>query len=157
LAKTVLITGTSSGIGRITAELFSAKSWNVAACSRNPETNPFATSDSRLISLAMDVTNDESVSDAVTAIQERFGTIDVLVNNAGYGLFGPLEGARDGELEAQFNTNVFGAARVIRHVLPGMRAQRSGIIVNVSSIGGRTASPFASGYHASKFAIEGLS
>jgi NAD(P)-dependent dehydrogenase (short-subunit alcohol dehydrogenase family) len=156
LANTVLITGTSSGIGKITANLFSAKGWNVAACSRNPE-NPIPTSDNRLISLPMDVTNDESVSRAVAQVQERFGSIDVLVNNAGYGLFGPLEGANGGELEAQFSTNVFGAARVIRHVLPGMRARRSGTIVNVSSIGGRTASPFASGYHATKFAIEGLS
>jgi NAD(P)-dependent dehydrogenase (short-subunit alcohol dehydrogenase family) len=157
LAKTVLVTGTSSGIGRITAEFFSAKGWNVAACSRNPGTDPFLTSGNRLISLQMDVTKDESVSSAVAEIQKRFGSIDVLINNAGYGLFGPLEGANGGELEAQFSTNVFGAARVIRHVLPAMRAQRSGMIVNVSSIGGRMASPFASGYHATKFAIEGLS
>jgi NAD(P)-dependent dehydrogenase (short-subunit alcohol dehydrogenase family) len=157
LAKTVLVTGTSSGIGKKTVELFLARGWNVSACSRNPGTNSISTATGQLLSLRLDVTDEASIADAVATTQQHFGTIDVLVNNAGYGLFGPLEGANDGELEAQFDTNVFGVARLIRHVLPLMREKHSGVIINVSSIGGRTAAPFASGYHATKFAIEGLS
>ncbi len=90
-------------------------------------------------------------------LQSRFGSIDVLVNNAGYGLFGPLEGAANGELEAIFQTNFFGLATLTRHVLPQMRKQKSGIIINMSSIGGRIATPFAIGYYSSKFAVEGFS
>ena len=112
---------------------------DVVACSRNPETNPFPPSDSRLISPPMNVTNDESVFKEYG----DSGTVRLYQHprqQCRYGLFGPLEGANRGQLEAQFSTNVFGTARVIRHVLPGSsRAQRSGMIVNVSSIGGRMA------------------
>jgi NAD(P)-dependent dehydrogenase (short-subunit alcohol dehydrogenase family) len=155
MRKTVLITGASSGIGMSAAELFASAGWNVAATSRHLKPDP--SSANEVLSLQMDVTGEQSVADAVQATLDRFGTIDVLVNNAGYGLFGPLEGAVHGELEAQSNANVFGPARMIRHVLPAMRKQGCGVIVNVSSIGGRTASPFAAAYHASKFAVEGLS
>jgi NADP-dependent 3-hydroxy acid dehydrogenase YdfG len=154
--STVLITGCSSGIGRLTAELFAARGWNVAAGSRDPQTLSGFAGENKL-ALALDVTDEASICAAVADTTERFKSIDVLVNNAGYGLFGPLEGASERELEKQFEVNVFGMAAVIRHVLPGMRERRSGTIVNVSSVGGRTASPFAAGYHASKFAVEGLS
>ena len=107
--------------------------------------------------LRLDVTDEASIASAVASTVDRFGTIDVLVNNAGYGLFGPLEGASAGEFEAQFRTNLLGPVSVIRHVLPLMRARRSGVIVNVSSLAGRVATPFMSGYNASKFALEGLS
>jgi NAD(P)-dependent dehydrogenase (short-subunit alcohol dehydrogenase family) len=157
LKKTVLITGTSSGIGKMTVGLFARRGWNVVAASRNPEGSSLDPSNDQILSLRMDVTDEASVAEGVRKAMKRFGKIDVLVNNAGYGLFGPLEGAVHNELEAQFDVNVFGAARVIRHVLPGMRGQGGGVIVNVSSIGGRVASPFAAGYHASKFALEGLS
>jgi NAD(P)-dependent dehydrogenase (short-subunit alcohol dehydrogenase family) len=153
MAKVVLITGCSSGIGRLTAQLFAARGWNVAATARRPE----EISLDNVAALRLDVTDEASIASAVAAAVDRFGTIDVLVNNAGYGVFGPLEGATATEFEAQFRTNVVGPVSVIRHVLPLMRARRAGVIVNVSSLAGRVAMPFMSSYHASKFALEGLS
>ena len=157
MANTVLITGSSSGIGRATAEYFALRGWNVAATARDPGALGRLAGVSNIAALHLDVKSEESVEQAIAAARKRFGAIDVVVNNAGYGLFGPLEGAAEGELEALFETNVFGSARVIRHVLPVMRAQHSGTIINMSSIGGLLAAPFGAGYYASKFAIEGLS
>jgi len=153
--KTVLITGASSGIGRITVPLFAGRGWNVAATARDPSSIPAL--GSNVLSLPLDLTDDTSMAQAVVKVMDSFGRIDVLVNNAGYGVFGPLEGTAAEEIERQFQTNVIGAISMIRYVLPIMRAQKDGTIVNVSSIGGRTAAPFASLYHASKFALEGLS
>ena len=153
MAKVVLITGCSAGIGRLTAELFAARGWSVAATARRPE----EISLHGVTPLKLDVTDEASVASAVAETVDRFGTIDVLVNNAGYGLFGPLEGAATAEFEAQFRTNLLGPVSVICHVLPVMRARRSGVIVNVSSLAGRVATPFMSSYSASKFALEGLS
>ena len=149
----VLITGCSTGIGRLTAELFAARGWRVAATARRPE----EISLDNVMPLRLDVTDEASIASAVASTVDRFGAIDVLVNNAGYGLFGPLEGAGAGEFEAQIRTNLLGAVSVMCHVLPVMRARRSGVIVNVSSLAGRVATPFMSGYNASKFALEGLS
>src|SRR5262249_8116202 len=101
-------------------------------------------------------TQETSIAAAVSACVDRFGGIDVLVNNAGYGVFGPLEGTTPEQVELQFRTNLIGAIALIRHVMPIMRRQGSGTIINMSSIGGRTAAPFASLYHASKYAIEGF-
>lgn len=158
MAKTVLITGVSSGIGRVTAELMAQRGWQVAATSRDPAGLQTWASTQNITVLQLDVTDEASIAAAVSTTVERFGRIDVLVNNAGYGLFGPLEGATAEDVEQQFRTNVFGAVALIRHVMPVMRSNRNGTIINVSSIGGRTASPFASLlYHASKFAIEGFS
>ena len=157
MTKTVLITGSSSGIGRAAAELFAARGWNVAATARDLSSLGTWAQQPNVAPLRLDVTDEPSIAAAVAATVSRFGSIDVLVNNAGYGLFGPLEGATTGQLEAQFRTNVFGLAAVIRHVLPGMRERRSGTIVNISSTAGRMAAPFASAYHATKFAVEGLS
>jgi NAD(P)-dependent dehydrogenase (short-subunit alcohol dehydrogenase family) len=153
MARVILITGCSSGIGGLTAELFAARGWSVAATARRPE----EVSLDNVAALRLDVTDEASIASAVASTVDRFGTIDVLVNNAGYGLFGPLEGATAVEFEAQFRTNVLGPVSVIRHVLPLMRARRTGVIVNVSSLAGRVATPFMSGYNASKFALEGLS
>src|SRR5580704_19110795 len=133
MARVVLITGCSAGIGRLTAELFAARGWSVAATARRPE----EISLDNVTPLRMDVTDEASIASAVASTVDRFGAIDVLVNNAGYGLFGPLEGATAAEFEAQFRTNVLGPVSVIRHVLPLMRARRSGDIVHVSSIAGR--------------------
>jgi NAD(P)-dependent dehydrogenase (short-subunit alcohol dehydrogenase family) len=155
--KTVLITGCSSGIGRVTAELFARRGWRVAATARQPAALEGWARAEKVTALPLDVTDEASIAAAVATTVERFGTIDVLVNNAGYGLFGPLEGATTEQLEAAFRTNVLGVAAVIRQVLPVMRQRRGGTIVNVSSIGGRIAAPFASVYHATKFALEGLS
>jgi NAD(P)-dependent dehydrogenase (short-subunit alcohol dehydrogenase family) len=157
MAKTALITGASSGIGRVTAELMAQRGWQVAATSRNPAELQTWASALNITALQLDVADEASVAAAVSSTVDRFGRIDVLVNNAGYGLFGPLEGATVEEIEQQFRTNVFGVIALIRHVMPLMRSQGGGTIINVSSIGGRTAAPFASLYHASKFAIEGFS
>ncbi len=153
MAKVVLITGCSGGIGRLTAKLFADRGWSVAATARRPE----EISLDNVTALRLDVTDEASIASAVAATVDRFGTIDVLVNNAGYGLFGPLEGAGAGEFEAQIRTNLLGPVSVICHVLPVMRARRTGVIVNVSSLAGRVATPFMSGYSASKFAVEGFS
>src|SRR5262245_33535140 len=157
MPRTVLITGASAGIGRLTAERMAGSGWQVAATARDPGKLADLARAANVLALRLDVTDEASIRAAVRAALERFGGIDVLVNNAGYGLFGPLEGATAEQVELQLRTNVLGAVDLIRHVLPHMRERGSGTIVNVSSIAGRTASPFASLYHASKFALEGLS
>ncbi len=157
MAQTVLITGASSGIGRATAEVFARKGWNVSATARNPVDESIWGRPGNTISPKLDVTDEVSIASAVAATLERFGAIDVLVNNAGYGLFGPVEGTTSEQLEAVFRTNVFGTANVIRQVLPHMRRRRSGVIVNVSSVAGRVGIPYLAPYNATKFAVEGLS
>ena len=157
--RTVLITGASSGIGRMTAELMAGRGWQVAATARDPSTlgEWAAAAGPSVATFRLDVTDEASIAAAVAAVVQRFGGVDVLVNNAGFGLFGPLEGTSAEDVERQLRTNVVGAIAMIRHVLPVLRARGGGTIVNVSSIAGRTASPFASLYHASKYALEGLS
>ena len=157
MTKRVLITGVSSGIGRLTAELMAGRGWQVAGTSRDPIPLAAWANHHNVRVFPLDVTDEASVTQVVLAIVESLGGIDVLVNNAGYGLFGPLQGATVEEVEVQFRTNLFGVIALIRHVMPVMRKQQNGTIINVSSIGGRTAAPFASLYHASKFAIEGFS
>jgi NAD(P)-dependent dehydrogenase (short-subunit alcohol dehydrogenase family) len=155
MTQTVLITGSSSGIGQATAQLFAARGWKVAATARNPAAlAPLA--GANVLTLRLDVTEEASIAAAVAATTDRFGSLDVLVNNAGYGLFGPLEGTSAEQLEAQFRTNVFGVVALIQQVVPLMRQRRSGTIITLSSTGGRVASPFAAAYHASKYAVEGL-
>lgn len=157
MVKTVLITGASSGIGRLTAELFARHGWNVAATARQPQSLSAFPNLPNTAAFQLDVTDRESISRAIEEAVARFGRIDVLVNNAGYGVFGPIEGTTPEEIDRQFRTNVAGAIEVIRQVMPVMRRQKEGTIINVSSIGGRMAAPFASLYHASKFALEGFS
>jgi NAD(P)-dependent dehydrogenase (short-subunit alcohol dehydrogenase family) len=153
---TVIITGCSSGIGLLAARLFAARGWNVAATARHPSALEGLVSD-RVLALSLDVVDEASIAAAVAATVDRFGAIDVLVNNAGFGLFGPLEAVTAEQFEEQFRVNVFGTAAMIRHVLPVMRRQHRGTIINMSSIGGRIATPFVSAYYATKFAVEGLS
>jgi NAD(P)-dependent dehydrogenase (short-subunit alcohol dehydrogenase family) len=157
MAKTVLITGSSSGIGLATAQYFARQGWNVSATARNPLTEGIWSQAGSTIYPKLDVTDESTIASAVAATIERFGSLDVLVNNAGFGLFGPLEGATAQQFESIFRTNVFGTAAVIRHVLPHMRQARQGTIVNVSSVAGRIASPFLAPYNSTKYAIEGLS
>jgi NAD(P)-dependent dehydrogenase (short-subunit alcohol dehydrogenase family) len=157
MSKTVFISGASSGIGAATGEFFLKKGWQVAASMRNPEKAPSWTRHAECLVVRLDVTDNESIKTAIAAAVERFGTIDVLINNAGYALNGPLEGFDAEALKRQFDTNVLGLIEVSRAVLPLMRAKHSGTIVNVSSIGGRIGFPFASPYNATKFAVEGLS
>jgi NAD(P)-dependent dehydrogenase (short-subunit alcohol dehydrogenase family) len=152
----VLITGASSGIGLAAANLFAARGWRVAATMRNPSDGAALEQHEGVKVLPLDVTDTDSVEAAVAATLEHFGRIDVLVNNAGYGLFGPFETATDEQIRRQFATNVEGIFAVTRAVLPAMRSQGSGTIINVASLGGLIALPFFSLYNASKFAVVGF-
>jgi NAD(P)-dependent dehydrogenase (short-subunit alcohol dehydrogenase family) len=131
--------------------------WQVVATARDIAPLQSWASERKISVAQLDVTDDSSISAAIKQTTERLGGIDALVNNAGYGQFGPLEGTSAAEIELQFRTNLLGTINCIRHVMPVMRAKRSGTIINISSVGGRTATPFLSLYHASKFAIEGFS
>ena len=136
---TVLITGASSGIGRATAVRFADEGWNVVATMRDPlDAAELADSD-RVLVARLDVLDRDSIDAAVAAATDRFGAIDVLVNNAGYGAYGPLETLPMDVLRRQLDVNVLGLLATTQAVLPGMRRRRSGTIVNVSSVGGRMA------------------
>jgi NAD(P)-dependent dehydrogenase (short-subunit alcohol dehydrogenase family) len=153
----VLITGCSSGIGRATAlRLARRKELTVYASARRVEalTEPAAAG---CATLALDVTDETSIEQAVSAIEAEHGAVHVLVNNAGYGEYGTVEEAVLDRVRAQFDTNVFGLARLIQRVLPGMRAAGRGRVVNVSSMGGRLVFPTGGYYHASKYAVEAIS
>lgn len=155
MKHTILITGASSGLGKATAQLFQANGWNVIATMRTPDST-LATLDNVLVH-TLDVTDTASIASAVKAGIDRFGRIDVLVNNAGYGAYGPLEAFPREKILRQFNTNVIGLLDVTRAVLPHFRAQQSGTIINISSIGGKMAFPLGALYHGTKFAVEGIS
>jgi NAD(P)-dependent dehydrogenase (short-subunit alcohol dehydrogenase family) len=156
MAKTVLVTGASAGIGEETVKGLLGAGYTVYAGARRLDRmQPLAVAGARL--LALDVTDDTSLTTAVNTILQEAGRIDVLINNAGYGSYGALEDVPLEEGRRQFDVNLFGLARLIQLVLPTMRAQHSGRIINVSSIGGKLGEPFGSWYHATKFAVEGLS
>jgi NAD(P)-dependent dehydrogenase (short-subunit alcohol dehydrogenase family) len=150
--KVVLVTGASSGIGQAIARHLAARGWRVFGTSRQPA-NGFDAVDM----LPMDADDDDSVALAVGAIAEKTGRLDAVVNNAGWALMGPIEDTPMADARAQMETNFFGVLRVCRAALPIMRAQRSGYIVNISSLGGIFGMPFSGIYSASKFAVEGLS
>ncbi|MDD5111238.1 MAG: SDR family oxidoreductase [Candidatus Altiarchaeota archaeon] len=156
MAKTVLITGASRGIGRAAAEYFSSRGWNVAASMRNPENwkGPGKTANTRVYRL--DVTKPDTIDDTVKSVIKDYGRIDVLVNNAGYGVEGLLEAMTDDAIMKQFDTNVFGLMRVTRAVIPVMRTQMGGVIIQVSSMAGRSAFPMYSVYNSTKWAVEGF-
>lgn len=156
MKKTVLVTGASSGFGRETVKLFVNKGWNVIATMRSPEKETELSRLDGVVVVRLDVTDKDSIREAVDAGARQFGGIDVLVNNAGYGAFGALEAAPEEVIRQQFEVNLFGLIEVTKAVLPGMRARKSGVIINVSSIGGRVTFPFSTLYHATKFAVEGL-
>ena len=155
--KTILITGASSGIGKVTAKLFHDKGWNVIATMRKPEAEEELIKLDNVLVTRLHVTDADSTQMAVAAGIERFGKIDVVVNNAGYGAYGPLEATPMEKVRRQFDTNVIGLLETTKAVLPHFRTNRKGVIVNVSSIGGKMAFLLGSLYHGSKFAVEGLS
>lgn len=155
-AHVVLITGCSSGIGHAAALRFAEAGWHVCATMRDTShAGSLAGMDNVLVQ-ALDVTSPASIQAAVDAMLARFGRIDALVNNAGVGLFGPFETASDDIIARQFDTNVFGVFNVTRAVLPHLRGQRAGVIVNVASVGGLTTLPYNSLYHAAKYAVVGF-
>ena len=151
--QVALVTGASSGIGLATAQLFAAEGFRVFGTSRTPEAHPVT--DCTMVEL--DVHSEDSCTAAVSRVLEEAGRIDVLVNNAGYGLIGALEEFSIEEIHQLFETNVYGLVRMTQAVLPSMRARRHGRIINISSTAGRLSIPFESLYCASKFTVEGLS
>jgi NAD(P)-dependent dehydrogenase (short-subunit alcohol dehydrogenase family) len=160
--KVALVTGSSSGMGFATAIMLARARIHTYASMRNLKksktiTELASTENLPLQVVQLDVNDKKSVKEAITKIVTEKERIDVLVNNAGYGLFGSLEDISIEEMKAQFETNFFGVIRVTQLVLPIMRKQKSGTIVNVSSVGGRIGLPVLSAYHSTKFALEGLS
>ena len=157
--KVWFITGTSKGFGRVWAEAALARGDSVAATARDTQTlapllERYA---DRVLALSLDVTDKSAVEKTIAAAHARFGRLDVVINNAGYGLFGAIEEVSESEARAQLETNLFGALWVTQAALPLMRAQGSGHIIQVSSIGGVNAFPTVGLYHASKWALEGFS
>ncbi len=147
----VLVTGASSGIGRACAEHLARQGFKVYGTSRHP-----GTTSTRFSLLQMDVTDEDSVTAAVQQIMEGEGHLDVVINNAGYGIAGAVADTSTVEMQEQFETNYFGTFRVCRTVLPILTSQRSGVIINISSVSGLIAVPFQAAYSASKFAVEGF-
>jgi NAD(P)-dependent dehydrogenase (short-subunit alcohol dehydrogenase family) len=156
MQKTVLVTGASSGIGEATALAFLAEGHKVYAAARRQD-RMAGLAKAGAVLLSLDLVDDASIVAAVEHIKQAEGRLDVLVNNAGYGSYGALEDVPLSEARRQLEVNVFGLARLCQLVLPMMRAQKSGKIVNITSIGGKIWEPFGAWYHATKFAVEGLS
>jgi NAD(P)-dependent dehydrogenase (short-subunit alcohol dehydrogenase family) len=157
MTRTVLITGCSTGFGEAAASLFAARGWNVVATMRRPKAGSSLAALDRVLVTGLDVQDPASIERAIAAGIARFGRIDVLVNNAGFGMFGVFEATSRQRALEQFDVNVFGVMDVTRAVLPHFRANRAGVIVNISSGGGVYALPMTSLYNASKFALEGFS
>ncbi len=154
--KVALVTGASSGIGARAARRLAEQGFAVHAVARRVDAMRSLAAEG-VHTFAMDVTDDESMTSGVAEVLARSGRIDLLVNNAGYGSYGAVEEVPLAEARRQFEVNVFGLARLIQLVVPHMRAQHGGRIVNVSSIGGKIYEPLGAWYHATKFAVEGLS
>ena len=155
--RTILLTGCNSGIGKETAKLFQSRGWNVVATMRTPDAEEDLSALDNVLVTRLDVTDPASIQAAVAAGIARFGSIDVLLNNAGYGAYGPLEAFPMDRIRRQFDTNVIGLLETTKAVLPHLRAQGSGTIVNISSIGGQMTFPLGTLYHGTKFAVEGIS
>lgn len=155
--KTILITGTSSGIGKATAKKFAAEGWNVIATMRSPEKEQELSKIENVFLTQLDVQNKESITAAIASGMEKFGNIDVIVNNAGFGVLGAFEKSTSEQIIQQFSVNVFGVMDVIKAILPHFREKQSGLIINITSQGGRVTFPTCSLYHSTKFAIEGFS
>jgi len=155
--RTILITGASSGIGKAASKHFQSNGWNVIATMRSPEKEDDLTALNNVLVTKLDVVDLDSINQAVNIGIDTFGAIDVLVNNAGYGAYGPLEAFPRENIIKQFNTNVIGLLDVTRAILPHFRSNQSGTIINISSIGGKMTFPLGSLYHGTKFAVEGIS
>ena len=156
MKKTVLITGTSSGFGKATARHFAREGWNVVATMRRPEEEKELTQLPGVLVTRLDVQDRGSITTAIEAGIARFGRIDALVNNAGFGLFGLFEATPREKIAEQFDVNVFGVMDVTRAILPHFRQNKSGVILNIGSGAGVFTLPMLSLYCASKFALEGF-
>jgi NAD(P)-dependent dehydrogenase (short-subunit alcohol dehydrogenase family) len=156
--KTILITGTSSGIGKETAVYFLEKGWNVVATMRHPENRETELHKIDGLDIVhLDVTDTASIQEAMASTLKKYGRIDAIINNAGYPLMGPFELSTEEQVESQFNTNILGLMRVTREIIPIFRRQREGVIINVASMGGRVSFPMYGAYNATKWAVEGFS
>ncbi|MGK0447989.1 MAG: NADP-dependent 3-hydroxy acid dehydrogenase YdfG, partial [Polaribacter sp.] len=155
--KTILITGASSGIGKATAIHFQKQGWNVIATMRTPEKETELNKLENVQLERLDVLDLESIDQAIKNGITIFGKIDAIVNNAGYGAYGPLESFPRENVIKQFNTNVIGLMDVTKAIIPHFRANKDGVIVNISSIGGQMTFALGSLYHGTKFAVEGIS
>jgi NADP-dependent 3-hydroxy acid dehydrogenase YdfG len=156
MSKTILITGTSTGIGKITAVYFAEKGWNVSATMRTTEKGKDLLKYPNLKVFALDVMNESSIKQAIDDTIATFGTIDVLFNNAGYALVGAFEAMTNEQVKKQFDTNVFGVMNVTKAILPYFRANKKGMIINTTSMGGLITFPLYSVYHSTKWALEGF-
>jgi len=157
MSKTILITGASSGIGKETAKFFQGKGWNVIATMRTPDKEEELTQLDNVLVTRLDVTDGSSINASMAEGIKTFGRIDVLLNNVGYGAYGPLEAFPMEKIRRQFDTNVIGLLETTKAILPHFRANKAGTIVNISSIGGQMTFPLGTLYHGTKFAVEGLS
>ncbi|WP_236972846.1 SDR family oxidoreductase [Membranihabitans marinus] len=157
MRKTILITGASSGIGRQSVKKFQSEGWNVIATMRKPEKEVELNTLDRVLVTRLDVQDQASIAAAVAAGIDKWGQIDVVLNNAGYGLMGSFESITEEAIQRQYAVNVFGLFDVSRAVLPHFRAMKSGMFINISSVGGKITFPLMSLYHSTKFAVEGFS
>ena len=154
--KTIFITGSSSGLGRATAKLFASKGWKVIATMRNPDKETEFNKLAGVVLLPLDVTDPKQIKSAVDKVV-AMGGVDVVFNNAGYGMAGPLEGLTDEQIVRMVDTNMMGAIRTTKAFIPYFREKRAGLFINTTSIGGLITVPFNSLYHATKWALEGWS
>lgn len=154
--KTIFITGASSGLGKAAAQLFASRGWKVIATMRKPEQEQELQAIDNITLLPLDVTNAAQVSATVKEAL-AMGDVDVVFNNAGYGLIGPMETATEEQLQRQLDTNVLGVMRVTQAFIPHFREKQAGLFITTTSIGGLITFPFGSVYHATKWALEGWS
>lgn len=154
--KTIFITGASTGLGKATARLFQSKGWNVIATMRNPDSETELTALENVTLLPLDVTNLEQIHTTIKKALE-ISDIDVVFNNAGYGLIGPLEALSDDQILKQLDTNLLGVIRVTKAFIPYFRKRKDGLFISTTSIGGLITFPLGSTYHATKWALEGWS
>ena len=155
-AKTVFITGSSSGLGRASAKLFSSHGWRVIATMRNPDKEAELAELPNVVLLSLDITDPHQIDRAAARVASD-GAIDVVFNNAGYGMSGPLEGISDDQMLRMVSTNLLGPIRTTKAFIPHFRERKAGLFINTSSIGGLITVPFNSLYHATKWALEGWS
>jgi NAD(P)-dependent dehydrogenase (short-subunit alcohol dehydrogenase family) len=153
---TIFITGTSSGLGRASAKLFSARGWTVIATMRTPSKETELAALPNVVLLALDITDQQQIAEAASRALGR-GEVDVVFNNAGYGMAGPLEGVTDEQMLRMVHTNLMGPIRVTKAFTPYFREKRAGLFINTTSIGGLITVPLNSMYHATKWALEGWS
>jgi NAD(P)-dependent dehydrogenase (short-subunit alcohol dehydrogenase family) len=155
-ARAIFITGSSSGLGRAAAKLFASRGWTVLATMRNPDKEQDLATLPNVVLLSLDITDPQQITGAANEALSR-GEVDVVFNNAGYGMAGPLEGVTDEQMLRMVHTNLMGPIRVTKAFTPHFRARRAGLFINTTSIGGLITVPFNSMYHATKWALEGWS